>query len=361
MKMKPLRASFFLCVLCVFAVIFKGGIMRSKAFSLIVCLFIVSCLITLGAVAMPSNPRSDIHKATYIGATGGAAVAGHLGFGRLGLELILKRSAEGPSARNPEDPLLKTQDLIHLLESSDPTINLPQMQELPAIYSGPAAAVEALYQHEVVPLSLASGDLNGDGVEEVLTGYAAPTGGVVTIHWGNPRYRFPSGPEAVRQIMQGTFDEPPFLTPAQVFELPEPPDLIAVGRFNEYGWVDVVAGRAGSHQMYLLGGNGGGLEAAQAVMLPGPLMALKSSAPRRERLMVEIEGPDGIESLVWPELVDPSQLPPERQSTLDLKSPDSTANPSSILHPPSSILYPRSQAQWLPSRCRSTSMQRQTW
>jgi len=51
-------------------------------------------------------------------------------------------------------------------------------------YSGAPAAVQALASSQLKALSLAAGDLDGDGVEDLVAGYASAHGGVLVIHRG---------------------------------------------------------------------------------------------------------------------------------------------------------------------------------
>src|SRR5207247_7480567 len=93
-------------------------------------------------------------------------------------------------------------------------------------------------------------------------------------------------PEAQQRKARGTFTGAPFLPPEQVFELPEAPELLATGDFNNDGHLDVVAAAHGSAALQLLSGDGRGkLGGAQRVELPGRVTALVTG---------EINRPDGL-------------------------------------------------------------------
>src|SRR4029077_10129571 len=97
-------------------------------------------------------------------------------------------------------------------------------------YSGSAEAVQALASGQLKPLALASGDLDGDGVEDLVAGYASANGGVLVIHRGNLDAFAPQSEASWQAIGEGRFPSP-FLPEAKVFELPEAPDFLVIGSF----------------------------------------------------------------------------------------------------------------------------------
>ena len=83
-------------------------------------------------------------------------------------------------------PLLSQQPAAAAKSGGDPN-KLYLQGELPlsVSYAGAPATVAALASGQLKPLALASGDLDGDGVDDLITGYASANGGVLVIHRGN--------------------------------------------------------------------------------------------------------------------------------------------------------------------------------
>lgn len=150
--------------------------------------------------------------------------------------------------------------------------------------AGQRAAIQSSSQQAPgVPLALASGDLDGDGVPDLVSGYAAGGAGIVRVYRGNIQALWPYG-AALR-------NGPPaaFLSDATQLAIPETPDFLAVGDFNADGHLDIVAAAQGGSILYFLLGDGhGGFSAPQAVRLPGAITALASG---------EINRVDGLEDI----------------------------------------------------------------
>jgi hypothetical protein len=137
---------------------------------------------------------------------------------------------------------------------------------LVAQFDGDGAALQTISSGQIQPLSLASEDLNGDGVADLIVGYAASGKGVLSIYFGNHE-----------AFVQGiaAHSSNAFLPKACVLALPEPPDFLVTGDFNHDGFLDLLVGARGSHQIYLLAGDGAGnFSSLQAVQLPGSLTAM---------------------------------------------------------------------------------------
>jgi uncharacterized repeat protein (TIGR01451 family) len=121
------------------------------------------------------------------------------------------------------------------------------------------------------PLALASADLDGDGVPDLISGFASGMSGSITVHRGNVQGLWPYGAAA----LNGTPE--PFFPNARTFSLPERPDFVVTGDFNADGRLDVLTGQRGSSALFFLRGDGrGGLLAAKRVELSGTLNALIS-------------------------------------------------------------------------------------
>src|SRR5215813_7367420 len=152
---------------------------------------------------------------------------------------------------------------------------LRDAQSLSATHTGSRGAMQALDSGQAVPLSLASGDFDQDGVGDVVAGYSAPGGaGILAVHRGNVDAFAPQNSLSWTGISLGQFPSP-FVDTASVFQIPRAPDFLAVGRFTGNGHDDVVTAARGDLALYVLAGDGnGGLGSPLVVTLPSPVTAL---------------------------------------------------------------------------------------
>ena len=193
---------------------------------------------------------------------------------------------------------------IHAAGRGNPSISLSDGRDIVAEYVGVDDASKALQNDLAEPLALASADFDEDGVPDLVSAYAGPGGGIVTLHRGNIDSIFPNSPEAQHRKANGTFTASPLLSPARVFELPQPGDFIAAGDFDADGHSDLLVAARGSSSLYLLPGDGkGGLGAANQIALPGAVTALATGEMNRaDGLMdiaVGIMTPNGPEAVVF--------------------------------------------------------------
>jgi hypothetical protein len=126
----------------------------------------------------------------------------------------------------------------------------------------------------------------------------------LTLHRGNVDSLFPNSPEAQQRKATGEFIDSPFLPQARLFEIPEPPDFLGAGDFDNDGHWDVVTAARNSETVYLLPGDGhGGFGPAQHIDLPGRVTALTTGemnlADGLIDVVVGVVGADGPEALIF--------------------------------------------------------------
>lgn len=86
----------------------------------------------------------------------------------------------------------------------------PGIIELDVHWSGPPEVIPLVETGSVRPLSLAPGDFNEDGVEDVVAGYASGRSGVVALFVGNGAARV-VGPVEERAAGGGLAGTPPLI------------------------------------------------------------------------------------------------------------------------------------------------------
>ncbi|HEX4322689.1 MAG TPA: VCBS repeat-containing protein, partial [Acidobacteriaceae bacterium] len=134
------------------------------------------------------------------------------------------------------------------------------------------------------PVALASGDFDGDGMPDLVSGFSSGNSGRIAIHRGNVNALWPYG----AALRNGP--PPAFLPNPRSFSIPESPDFIAIGDFDADGRLDIVTAHPGSSNLYFLRGDGrGGFGAAQPVPLGGAITAMISG---------EINRADGLADIV---------------------------------------------------------------
>src|SRR6185436_2558409 len=112
----------------------------------------------------------------------------------LGLALILisftvflKASASnaGSTSAPPSLARLGSRVTVHAQGRGAPRIKLADGHEVLTAYTGNPEAQRLLQQDLAQPIEMASTDLDEDGIPDLVTGYAAPNGGMLTLHRGN--------------------------------------------------------------------------------------------------------------------------------------------------------------------------------
>src|SRR5205085_2876875 len=170
-------------------------------------------------------------------------------------------------------PLL-AQQMVQPPAATGPRIWLQDNQALAVQHRGDPAALQALASGQAQPLALAKGDLDADGVEDLVVGYAAAGGGVLAIHRGNRDAFAPQSDASFWAISRGEFPAP-FLPNAAAITIPVRPDFVAVGSYNGRGFLDLIVAARGGGSIYLLSNDGhGNFSAPQAISVGGPITAL---------------------------------------------------------------------------------------
>jgi len=193
---------------------------------------------------------------------------------------------------------------IQAAHLGNPRITLSGGREVIAPYSGPSELAELLERNQARSLSLCSADLDEDGVPDLISGYAGPNCGILTLLRGNIDSVYPNAPEAYHRRAEGTSSDAPFLSPAFVFGVPEPADFTGAGDFDGDGPWDVVTAARGSNKLYLMSGDGnGGLRETKRIDLPGGVTAMAvGEIDRRDGLVdvvVGVSGAQGAKVLVF--------------------------------------------------------------
>jgi len=210
----------------------------------------------------------------------------------------------GTQETNASAATLEDQISVRASGRGKPWINLGDGHELVSSYSGASELIDLMENNTAQPISLTTGNLDGDGVPDLVSGFSSPNGGVVAISLGNPDAIYPNSPEALARKKNGTFTGVPFLSPVRLFETASRPDFIETGDFNADGFVDVAIAQRGDNRLFVLPGDGNGrFKPALKVDLPGRVTAMSSGDVNRRDgladLLVGVTTKTGARLLVF--------------------------------------------------------------
>jgi CSLREA domain-containing protein len=201
--------------------------------------------------------------------------------------LPLAADAGGQRASGPAgDQLLEHRQAVRLF-SVAPGRRMFRYQigrETPSTYRGAPGLVEALESGLLRPRTLGSDDFNGDGMADLVIGYAKDGTGVLSLRLGNQQAIAPSDSAVFRGVREGRYPAP-FLPQATLLVLPSPADYLEVGDFDADGYADVVAAARGGSTLSLLRGNGHGvLGPVETIDAPGAVTAMRAGPQQLGRM-----------------------------------------------------------------------------
>jgi len=161
-------------------------------------------------------------------------------------------------------------------QPAGPRIWLGERQQLPMQAGGAPGGASLLGGHAalspaaVQPLALTTGDVDEDGIPDLLVGYA----GQISILRGNVDAFAPQSDASFQAIGNGQFPSP-FLAQSITLATPVNPDFMAVGHFTASGHNDLVIAARGGTALYVFAGDGkGNFAPPQTVNLPGGVTAM---------------------------------------------------------------------------------------
>ncbi|MGC2743185.1 MAG: CSLREA domain-containing protein, partial [Candidatus Angelobacter sp.] len=190
-------------------------------------------------------------------------------------------------------------------QPTGPRIWLGERQQLPMQAGGAAGGAALLAGHAALqsaaaqPLALTTGDVDEDGIPDLLVGYA----GHISIQRGNLDAFAPQSDASFQAIAHGQFPAP-FLPQSSTLATPVNPDFMAVGHFTASGHNDLVIAAKGGSALYVFSGDGkGNFTAPQTVNLPGGITAMLGGDLGRatgfNQVVVGINGQSGPELAIF--------------------------------------------------------------
>ncbi|HET9530499.1 MAG TPA: FG-GAP-like repeat-containing protein, partial [Blastocatellia bacterium] len=224
----------------------------------------------------------------------------------VGLQSIAWDSVADSATRQSSIPPARLSEKVSLRidRQEAALISLGGGRDVITSFAGETHLIEELESDSARPLSLASADFDEDGVPDLVSSYAGAGGAAVALYRGNRDSIYPNAPEARYRKATGAFTASPFLGPARVFGVNEPPDFIHAGDFDGDSHQDIVVCRRGGNSLLMLPGDGrGGFGEARVISLPGRVTAVSAGDINRRDgltdLVVAIAGDEGAKALVF--------------------------------------------------------------
>ncbi|HEU5214655.1 MAG TPA: putative Ig domain-containing protein [Gaiellaceae bacterium] len=158
-----------------------------------------------------------------------------------------------------------------------PRVFLEPSQNLPASFRGADKLVSRFSAGLAHPVAEASGDLDRDGISDLVVGYTLPKGGALAFYRGNEDAFVPRSSASFEAIRHDRFPSP-FLRQARVVGLPVRPDFLGTGAFAPRQMPGFVAAARGGRALYLSG--------ARIVHVPGSITSMAAGAFGRSQATV---------------------------------------------------------------------------
>jgi len=205
-------------------------------------------------------------------------------------------SAVGPSRESGRTAL-------RIADDSDPWLRLTARPPVQTRYATTPNQLEIQSPGQCEPTAAAVGDLDEDGMPDLVVGLDCSGIARLAIHRGNVDLLFPNSDAARARRVAGDGCDAAFLPDVRLVESPLAADFMTVGDMDADGHADVVVARLGGTRIEMLAGDGtGDLRSTDAFDLPGRLTAWASGDLNRRDglpdLAVAVSGPAGSELLV---------------------------------------------------------------
>ncbi|MBS1797258.1 MAG: Ig-like domain repeat protein [Acidobacteria bacterium] len=167
---------------------------------------------------------------------------------------------------------------VNIEANASPWIKLRQGKAIETDYVGSERTVKRFESGELRPTALAATDFDADGFPDLVSGYAAGNGGVLTFHKGSKEAFAPEDPAVLEGIRNGDFPVS-FEKEARTVDLPVTPDFIAAGKFYPGSTLDLAVGARSSNLLLILRpGKDGEFEITGRISMPGNLTGLAAAS-----------------------------------------------------------------------------------
>lgn len=165
---------------------------------------------------------------------------------------------------------------IEIERSGSPWIKLKGGVPINSEFTGTDSAISQFENGSLSPTTMASTDFNFDGYNDVISGFGAPNGGIITFHKANKEAFAPEDPQVLDGIRVGQFPVS-FESQTKVIEVPVQPDFIAAGKFVKDSPLDLIVASRNSNSIYVLSSDRqGGFEAAKEILLDENVTAISA-------------------------------------------------------------------------------------